>query len=300
MAKSATVLFNQGMLEFSGHCNNFSFFIPAANRGHGDAMWILQVVEGVKVEALKEAFLKTESPLGWYFAGALSREEHVQKELWRTSAEKGCPWGQVAYGREDYEDNFAFGEDEEEEREKLYLTWLKKAGNNAFALCRLGVWHFDGRDRDLGAQYLRAASDLGWRTANLFLAKIAMDKNDVFELLRNLALGRSGTIFSRLKEVSESEGLYLQHDLNRVCYTLGWGFFWHLYETAVWERAEEEEQIFANRCLDYYCSCVEIQRDSIFTFLLCWNQMTGGVKGPGQMIGKRVLEEREANLVKSF
>jgi hypothetical protein len=56
---------------------------------------------------------------------------------------------------------------------------------------------------------------------------------------------------------------------------------------------------FGRHCLDFYCSCVELQQKSILMFLLCWNQTTG-VKGPGQMIGKMVWEGRQDNLVKEF
>jgi hypothetical protein len=66
-----------------------------------------------------------------------------------------------------------------------------------------------------------------------------------------------------------------------------------------WERISFESKAFAERCLDYYCTCVELQRKSIFTFLLCWNQSVG-VKDVGLMIAKRVWEEREDNMVKSF
>jgi hypothetical protein len=43
-----------------------------------------------------------------------------------------------------------------------------------------------------------------------------------------------------------------------------------------------------------------MQQNSIFTFLLFWNRSTGAVKGPGQIIGNMVWEQREENLVKSF
>jgi hypothetical protein len=57
--------------------------------------------------------------------------------------------------------------------------------------------------------------------------------------------------------------------------------------------------VFGNQCIDYYCSCVELQQKSIFTFLWFWNRTTG-VKGPGQMIAQMVWQQREDNLVKMF
>jgi hypothetical protein len=92
----------------------------------------------------------------------------------------------------------------------------------------------------------------------------------------------------------------LDCDFNQLCYTFGWGLYWYQYGSEDWNKQGDENRVFGNRCLDYYCSCVELQHKSIFTFLLCWNRTTGGVKGPGQMIGKIVWEEREDNLVKTF
>jgi hypothetical protein len=88
--------------------------------------------------------------------------------------------------------------------------------------------------------------------------------------------------------VSYEEGTAEQMtcDLDQLCYTLGWGLYWYLYGSEIWSR-QNDDQAFGNRCLDYYCSCVELQRKSIFKFLLCWNRTTG-VKGPGQMIAQIV------------
>jgi hypothetical protein len=66
-----------------------------------------------------------------------------------------------------------------------------------------------------------------------------------------------------------------------------------------WKRISFESKAFAERCLDYYCSCVELQQKSIVTFLLFWNQ-TVGIKEVGAMIGTMVWEEREDNMVKLF
>jgi hypothetical protein len=89
-------------------------------------------------------------------------------------------------------------------------------------------------------------------------------------------------------------------DFDQLCYSLGWGLFWYLNEMVRWKNQSHEDQAFGNRCLDYYCSCVKLQQKSIFTFLLCWNRTTGGVKGPGQMIAEMVWEGRKDNLLKVF
>jgi hypothetical protein len=86
------------------------------------------------------------------------------------------------------------------------------------------------------------------------------------------------------------------YDFDQLCYLLGWGLYWYRYEMGHWKYQSGENQAFGNRCLDYYCSCVELQQESIFTFLWFWNRTTG-VKGPGQMIAQMVWEEKEENLV---
>jgi hypothetical protein len=91
----------------------------------------------------------------------------------------------------------------------------------------------------------------------------------------------------------------LDCDFNQFCYSLGWGLYWYQYENERWNQESDEDQAFGNRCLDYYCSCVELQQKSIFTFLLCWNR-TVGVYDADCLIAQMVWEAREDNLVKTF
>jgi hypothetical protein len=102
------------------------------------------------------------------------------------------------------------------------------------------------------------------------------------------------------KRVLESETTEdLDFDFSQLCYSLGWGLYWYQYGSEDWTKYSNKNKAFGNRCLNYYCSCVELQQKSIFTFLLCWNRTTG-VKEPGQMIAQMVWEAREDNLVKTF
>jgi hypothetical protein len=108
-------------------------------------------------------------------------------------------------------------------------------------------------------------------------------------------------VLEEAKRALESRAMEnLDCDFNQLCYLLGWGLYWYQYETERWNNESDEDQVFGNRCLEFYCYCVELQQKSIFTFLLFWNQTTGGVKGPGQMIAQMVWEGREANLLKGF
>jgi hypothetical protein len=79
----------------------FHRFERAAAKGQEESIWILSVVKDNerKVDALIEAFAKTEEPLGWYFVGKLSNFGTRERfDFYKKSAEGGCGWGQVVWG----------------------------------------------------------------------------------------------------------------------------------------------------------------------------------------------------------
>jgi hypothetical protein len=86
----------------------------------------------------------------------------------------------------------------------------------------------------------------------------------------------------------------LESNFNQLCYSIGWGLYWYQYGSEDWNGVADQEGTFSSSCLDFYCSCVELQQKSIFTFLLFWNRTTGGVKGPGQMIAQMVWTGKES------
>jgi hypothetical protein len=254
--------------------------------------------------ALIEAFAKTQEPLGWYFAGKLSKGRE-QFDFFKKSAEAGCSWGQVKYGR-----YFQVG-DLVEKNEKVHLEWLEKAAkqNNPDAIHRLGAWlrRKGGNEKAKELSHYRAAAALGWGLSMGWLAKMLKEGEGCGRDLREAALwsvkGDHTIYFWPLIEEAraawEQDTLeeYLGCTFNQLCYALGWAVFWRMLGED-W-RQEYTTKKFANCCLHYYCSCVELQQKSIFTFLLFWNQ-TVGIKGPGQMIGKMVWEEREFHQVNRF
>jgi hypothetical protein len=297
--------FDIGRLEES-----FGRFERAASKGHEESIWILSVWKDVQMEnfVLKEAFAEKEEPLGWCFAGRLSRGRE-QLDFYKKSAERGCSWGQVAYG-----ESFKDGWNVAKKDEKVYLAWLEKAANqkNPWAMELLGHWFLSakgGNDKGKAASYFLAAAELGWKNSMYSLSKMLRDGDGCVKDLRQAAIwsakGDAEVFWEVLKEaerVLKSRATEdLDYDFNQLCYSLGWGLYWSVYGSGDWIwRSNGEEKAFGNRCLDYYCSCVALQQKSIFTFLLCWNRTTGGVKGPGQMIAQMVWEGREDNLVKNF
>jgi hypothetical protein len=83
---------------------------------------------------------------------------------------------------------------------------------------------------------------------------------------------------------------------DKLCYALGWGLFWFIYDTGEWKYKPELDRVFADLCLDHYCANVILQQQSIFAFLLCWNHRGGG-KDVGVLIAKMVWESRAENLI---
>jgi hypothetical protein len=286
---------------------SFPLFERAAAKGHEESIWILSAVKEVKLEknALIEAFAKTEEPLGWYFAGQLSGGRE-QFDFRKRSAEGGCSWGQVEYGW-----CFKRGECVEKD-EKVYVEWLEKAAsqNNPEAMDWLGTWYrVEGEDKEKAVLYFRAGAELGWKTSMEDLAGMLRHGEGCVTDLRQAAIwGAKGSVTDEFWDVLEGAKQALESgamerldcDFNQLCYSLGWGLYWYWYGTGLWNGRNHEQKAFDNRCLDFYCSCVELQQKSIFTFLLCWNRTTGRVKEPGRMIAQMVWEERETNVLLRF
>ena len=260
---------------------------------------------------MEETFAKTEKPLGCYFAGEFS-DGREQFDFYKKSAEAGCSWGQMQYA-----DCFKEGLLVEKD-ENLYLEWLKKAAkqNNPEALYWLGSWFELDSDEDDGDEkavslYL-AAAQLGWKNSMYWLAIMLKDGVGCEKDLRQAVIWSAQSKKSSDVDVlwtilgEEARAAYYEGttndlgcDFDQLCYSIGWGLYWYQYGDENWNDRTDNEKSFGSRCLDYYCSCVELQQKSIFTFLLCWNR-TMGVKDVGPMIAKIVWEDREDNLMKLF
>jgi hypothetical protein len=306
---SGLVLFHEAMEKFApdkGLEEQLQRFERAAAKGHEESIWIRSVVKDVEMEedALIEAFAQTEELLGRYFAGWLS-DGRERFEFWKKSAEGGCSWGQVAYGW-----CFKYGEQVVEQNDEVYVEWLEKAANqnNPQAMNWLGDWFCSeeqGNDEQKAVSYYRAGAELGWNDSMELLAEMLREGAGCAKDLKQAVIwGAKGDSYVFWDLLAHAKGALESRatenlDCQSLCYSLGWGLYWYQYGSEDWDGEDDEVQVFGNDCLDYYCSCVEMQQESIFTFLLCWNRTTG-VKGPGEMIAQLVWEGREDNLVKAF
>jgi hypothetical protein len=219
--------------------------------------------------------------------------------------------GQVEYGlyfkRADYV----------EQDTMVFVEWLEKAANrnNAWAMFWLGTWFqnwFEGNDQQKAVSYYRAAGELGQKVAMHCLAKMLANGEGCEQDLPQAVIWGAKRpkcvgfepfwdLLDEAKEALDSGATETldYYDYNQLYYPLGWGMYWYRYGSEDWNKQSVEKKAFGNRCMEYYCSCVELQQKSIFTLLLCWNRTTG-VKGPGQMIAQMVWEQREDNLVQMF
>jgi TPR repeat protein len=291
-------------------------FLPllekAAVKGHEESLWILNVVKNVETKygVWKKAFAATGEPLGWYFAGSMCDwATQEQFEFFKLSADGGSSWGQLGYAyyfREDGQNQGIVGEDN-----NTYVEWLVTATNqhNPKAMDRLGQWFFE-EDCEAALRFHRNAAELGWKDSMVQLYLMLYDGDGGVKDLRNAVVwsvrsNHNEVCWELLDEALlaflRDEKEDLECDFDQLCYTLGWAMYWYDVRNAEWieefKDCEDVLKAFANRCVKYYCACVEMQQKSIFTFLWCWNRTTG-VKPPGQMIAKMVWGQRADNLVK--
>jgi hypothetical protein len=295
------IFYNPGDLK-----QQFLSFERAAAKGHEEAIWIVSVVKDVEMEwdAVKEAFAKTEEPLGLWVAGKFSYGRE-RLDFFKKSAEGGCSWGAVWYGG-----LFKGGYTVEKDM-SVYVEWLEKAANqnNPQAMFQLGYWcQYEADDQEKAFSHYLAASELGWKKSMSWVANMLVEGEGCAKDWRQALIWSAkgnASVFQRILDEAKrkSEGNAaedLDCNASQLCYTMGWALFWSIHGDERWNRLTDTDKAFGDGCLDYYCACIELQQKSIVTFLLCWNQMAGGVKGPGQMIAKMVWEGREENLVKVF
>jgi hypothetical protein len=307
------VLFHEAMEKFSTYEleESFARFERAAGKGHDESIWILSVWKDVEMErnALEEAFAETEEPLGWYFAARF--EDFEPGAIFdQMSAEGGCIWGQIRYGQ-CFKDGVSVEEDEE-----VYLEWLQKAAiqNNPEAMHLLGEWfRNEGNDKEKALSFYRAAAKLGWKSSMECLARMLRSGRGCVKDLRQAAIWSAigntdrgfgeraswGLLRQAKWDLRGGSRQKLDYDFDQLCYALGWGLYWYQYKEDDDDQSHDLLKDFAKRCLNYYCSCVELQQESIFTFLLFWIRTTG-VKEPGKIIGKMVWEQRKENLIPSL
>jgi hypothetical protein len=298
-AKSGIVLFQDAIQCISSLEECMPLFEKAAAKGHAEAIWVLRVLKKVKLNKadMKEAFANTEEPLGWFFAAELSDPMSRERfEFYKKSAEAGCGWGQFDYGCY-FQRVGRFVEKDLD----VHKEWLEKAAaqDHRWALYDLSCLVEDAEKR---AAYLQRAAELGHEDAVDTMDEMAEVEHakDLIQKLRwNAKIDGGYDLFWDQLQSSTLAILSgkMESNFNEVCYTLGWGLYWYLYGDDHWDMLGKHDQVFGNRCLDYYCSCVELQQKSIFTFLWFWNRTTG-VKGPGQMIAQMVWEQQADNLVK--
>jgi hypothetical protein len=268
-------------------------FTEAAEKGHEECLWVLEVIKGARPGTWKKAFCNTNVPLGWYIGGKMCAFcSPEQLNLMQKSAEAGCSWGQLEYAA-----YFKSGVIVKQDR-AAYLSWLEKAAeqDNPEALYRLGEWFAYQKDNKEATLQFEASAKLGWAAAMKKLAQrcsigadCAVDRK---QAVIWAAKGKSKMLDAWLEDARRDfewgRTDDFDYNFNELCFALGWGLHVHPSKRKLPDLVTE----FGARCIRYYLACIEAQRIAVMTFMLCWTR-TLGVKDVGQIIGRMVWEDRE-------
>jgi hypothetical protein len=313
--KSAEVLFNEAMYEFvygrGMKKERFKFFEKSFRQGgHAESCWILEVVlEAEDVEddcGLREAFLKTNDPRGWYFAAHLSHSQSY--DYFEKSSDAGYSWGQVQYAS-----YFLTGRGMlyKSNHSKVILLERAASQNNPWAMDLLGDWfrsETGGKDYDKAKLYYETAASLGWRPS--FISRMDMSdlgqggERNLTEAILWAARGECDGFWRLSQEcicaLQNHTTADLECDFNLLALHLGSGAYWFMYGNERWCLQPAKVREFSERCLDYYCTTIDLQQKAILVFLWFWQKEVGGLKEIGEIIGKMVWEGRENCLIKAF
>jgi TPR repeat protein len=289
------VVFNEAMEMYLEYEFDESMaFERAAGKGVEDAIFVQYLTESMS----KEDCAEMEDPLGYLCAGVLSEEDSRERfDFMKKSAEGGCSWGQVEYGRYFEQGQFV-------ERDKqVWVEWLQKAvsQNNPSAMDELGEWFREKGEDEVALSWYCKAAELGWKKSMLPLAQMFRTGEGCAgeDLRQALAwYARGGAVDDFLEVLDDVRVTIIEDfdngydcDFDQLCYSLGWGLYWHVHGTIEWDDLEEENEDFGNRCFDYYCNCVTLQQESIFVFLCFWNRTFKGFKE----IGTKIVEDHVWN-----
>jgi hypothetical protein len=302
-AKSATVLFHEAMEQLIRHEktmeNQLEQFEKAAAKGHEEALWMRSMLIGVEKEqsVVKEAFAKSEEPLGWYLAGELCwrNEEEKQVALFKKSAEGGCSWAIIALAfllkSPDWQQGPRIASYDESLKEAIDL-------HNPRAIRIRGSENLYAKMYEEAHKDYLAGAKLGWRAAMDGLVMIHRDgllggKVDFAQAVWWCGRAKKEYNFNQL--VERIRIAYLKREIavdkkNEVFCRLGEAMYWQFERPLAYKGRRLEDNALMAKCLEFYLECVDLQCSAIYTFLLCWNLLTRGVKGPGQIIGKMVYE----------
>jgi TPR repeat protein len=293
------------MSSFDYLAPNFSVFEEAAAKGHESALMILKTVErfgkDIGIEDISSAFRKLEDPLAWVFAGDFCEyTSSARFHFYRRSAEAGCSEGQVCYA--DYFTNYG-ADGFVVKSEKVYVEWLEKAANqnSTRAMAALAYFHEKNGNLKVMWEFLMAAAELG----NLqSMARIGSGYErgvgkpaDLCEAMRWYFKGNKETRAYRIvREILEGKMEICGGNVDRFCYCLGAGLFWHGHGMPMYNRQPLETTAVLEQALEYYCLNVDLQQESLLTFLMFWNRRSN-VKQVGSIIAKMVWNEREDKLI---
>jgi len=303
-AKSADYLFVNAVSKFErfNFHRGFGRFIKSARKGHVEAVWIRSVIDSVsrvdlefkfKAEVLIDAFLATDCPMGWFWAGMICRDTDQRIAYLKQSSNSGYTLARIVLARYIYLDLSL--------RKEGIIAWKPLADEkNPFAMAELGSdLYRNNIDVCTAELLLMSAAESGHAEAAAELCELYSQKHDMLKLAQYSPLSESETrYFSHCLNTAiiHSEYRTTQCDFNVLMMYLGKGLYWRKSLMRI-QYTDDEVQKFKLQCLEYYCSKIDLQQAAIFTFLLCWKRATYALKGIGIVIAKMVWDGRYENLI---
>jgi hypothetical protein len=246
-----------------------------------------------------ELFAETGGPLGFFFAGWFCEEDEArQEEMYRKSSELGCSWGQVKYAI------YFAGKDNKRYTELLECAAGQKHRNpEALRLLGEWLWLVGPEDKEPIERYFVASAELGWRESCCRIAEL-VESSDFRKTVVWTAQEPASFWFADLVQVvreavENGTTEKLDGDCSQICFAIGQGLFWYQKGATKWESESPEAHAFGERCLHYFCESIELQQESIFAFLVCWNRTMVGLKDLGVIIAKMIWGTRRDQILQT-
>jgi len=303
-AEDPQIIFNSAMIQISyNETHAYPQFERAAKRGHQESGWINQILKKSNLDNnqnVAENFVKTETAIGYFIAAELFFDINNQKsvEYLQKSRELGCVWAIVKYSGDMCNKQHQFPD-----IVNHHMNVIKNAAEENNPEACLVYAHYLGYKRSKGAlEYAIKSYDLGNKySTRLITTMLAVKENDYLSKAIFYTSKYENTVFPTMLRHIFNKKIYIVSNCTSLPLQVGRTMYWQFYQSKQIHYSATKEIIeFAEKCMDYYCEMMDLQQQSIFSFLLSWNCVTGGMKDVGKLIAKMVWDFRYENAIKKF